>query len=74
MEGYGFVMVKMICVCECCDEVLIELEATKIAVGNCLTPFEGGDIIKYTSLCDDCREYMYGAPITSSLGTGYRLH
>lgn len=65
---------KLLYVCECCDAVVDEVELPARPSGSVLaglTGVEPQDIIKtgdgedrviLITLCDDCRETLYGGP------------
>lgn len=76
---------KLQYLCECCDAVVDEVEFPAILSGDRLAGLTGvdpGHIIKIgngsngitiTTLCDDCRETLYGGPGSSFFG-GPALH
>lgn len=76
---------KLLYVCECCDAIVDEIELPAQLPGGALaglTGVEPQDIIKtddggqkvvLTTLCDDCRETLYGRP-ESTFFNGPSLH
>ncbi len=64
---------KLLYLCECCDAVVYEIELPALPTGGVpagLTGVEQRDIMKMDgtgrvfliTLCDDCRETLYGGP------------
>lgn len=65
---------KLIYVCECCDEVVHSLEVEALSQGedplaltgigpkNIINMSSSGEQVTLTTLCEECREDMYGIP------------
>ncbi|BAF58296.1 MAG: DUF2757 family protein [Pelotomaculum sp.] len=76
---------KLLYVCECCDAVVGELSLPVPPAGGApagltgldregiIKPGEEGERVILTSLCDDCRETLYGGP-GSTFFNGPALH
>jgi hypothetical protein len=76
---------KLLYVCECCDIVVDEVELPARLSGGALSgltgvnprdiiePGGGTDRVVLTTLCDDCRETLYGGP-ESTFFNGPALH
>jgi hypothetical protein len=65
---------KLIYICECCDEVVHSLEVEALSKGenplaltgiepkNIISMSGSGDQVTLTTLCEECQEDMYGMP------------
>lgn len=76
---------KLLYICECCDEVVDSLELperlpddiasrlTEAGAMDIMNTDGGPKSVVITTLCDDCRDMMYGGPDNFFIG-GPALH